>query len=817
MRTVFTAPTTLINDGTILSLNITLPVGPTIPMSPALYRYIHIGSALVASYPANGGDRPCVSSASPGVYPTSFTLGTLSYDTLAFDLRMYIYNYHDYNFFSRPFTVPNGAVAALWTFNGVDRTIAFDTTSTYQTALNTLYANMRMGATNDLVQKVYLASPDYERWIYNVLIDTTTISNCPGVTVTTSTTTPAVTEYLIPVGVTDLYSDGTAMSTSKMLRVQKTNQIQSISYAPTSRYRYTVTLPRMVVSASDCGDIAQARLLVNVTVSYSGIPVGYIVGPRTIADVATKPSNAAAGSVWNAYFDTLSNFVGPTCVNGVCSFNVLIQTECRILQTDGNTFRWGNYSNSTQRIAAYGTAFNYSSSLDMHHDLWVDVYSRNGTDPTTTTTTRIVIDDVGGSWDRIGITADIHAYPLYQLNSIWYESYAGLLPLAHQTTVSNVPLLMYVPQTYNVYVPATPILYLNETRNRALTFGGVLAPVVWINPTLWNTKVSIEIVYTTISLTPISTTGETVSASLNYHQIAPIMTHVSREIQQNLCTSNCRVLPIVQANSKGIDGFSIPTISLAQLIPVTFEGVTISFNYIIQSYDSIATLSSHQRRLMEAGDVIVYDNAVVYRHQVNVYFDESSTQALAELAAAESIDADASNNAPSWQTLYVGLSGLCGIVLLGVGIAACALHRLKKTIRAREAVHAQYVKEDSLRGCPHAIKPIVVPVVVAASTTPTSTSQPSYSSLFTTILQKRIVDSLPSTPTTTTIDDEPAVVSTVQESLICSDCEEHSGLLHSQEQQYQEQEEEQEQDQAQWIRPWRGNHLLSGERMRIVS
>jgi hypothetical protein len=623
----------------------------------------------------------CVANSNPSQLPSSST-STAGYEKqVDIDAAVWIDQYANLDFNSNPFTLSVPSTFTIWGTTYTDET--FDTRVVVKNLLTALFGPQTISS-DSFIRSVARINGDSATlaqleatWRFSLGVAYT--NHCPGVKLQMPNSNTE--EWTVPITVIRSRADGTRIFSSNIYYITHNVQSQSISISPTSRYPAGFRVDNVWINPSDCGDINQARQYFNLSGSYTKIEDGAVVGPRSAADFYNRPRNGDAATAYDSFTSTFQDFVLDAPVSygtGVNyqTFHVTVVSECRVLVSDGTTFTSVANANSANLIAQYGNSYSYPSYLDKVHNVFIDVYKTSDGGATYT----LINNDVGGSQDLVSVTINQLAFPPVLMKYELYDLFVGLLHDTASTSMNDVVPMVFIPKPTSQYVLSTPVVYSNETRNKELAFGGLLAPLIYLRPEFFGTGVDLFIDYTTLTLTPLNGAGNPVGSTINYQKLLSLMTHSPQNYINYECPA-CHALPFVTAH-EGSDGFSISTLLLARMVTVPFVGVDISFVYRVWGAQdsgarrllSVRTYSERilfiQPRIHTASGQTLVPRGIVHGAMLPFTFSTSSTAYLDSLTnstdttpPADSGSSSSSGLSAMWISI---ITVICVVVVLSV-------------------------------------------------------------------------------------------------------------------------------------------------------
>jgi hypothetical protein len=316
----------------------------------------------------------------------------------------------------------------------------------------------------------------------------------------------------------------------------------------------TVSRTSVALDTSTCpsgqGLLAMSYLIQSASRNYA------FVGPRNASDIAfTSPlfNNSAI----NCYSDTVTTYTRLGCANFFCFTQITVKTACRALTDDGDAF---NSCTAPFTAAQYGK-----------HDLFLNTYSCT---TNATSSCRLAVMNPLGLPDQFPMYMYMKVYG-QQVNTYQFNVFAGLLPYPSNTNPDEVQVLTNANASF-IDPQQTP------TFNSELRWNGVLTFVAGMRGALLQARATLNILNDeNFQITPLDPYGAPLANGqmLFWGDVFPYMTYTPRAIAGQM-------LPILRNNS-GIDGFSIPVLTLRGLMPA--NGYSVQFAYSFQLPSTFAS------------------------------------------------------------------------------------------------------------------------------------------------------------------------------------------------------------------------------------
>ena len=529
-----------------------------------------------------------------------------------------------------PATYPIGAA-------GAPMTSQFETGANYESAMMKTFGNFRTAPIDTAGSDYLIRSVDMSAdgnlmdWAWRIKISD--VLDCPGVT---TNVVGADTTYVVPTGVLQLNPFGGIMGVYNTFYVTQSGS-GAMTITPNSRYRSHVYVRNAVImqgsGADDCG-VGSARMFLTYEGIYYGVADPAItVGPRDLGDIHKKSTanqqyetdNAGFKVLSNQYHDEFYGFEGPSCdsTTKTCHFVVRSKSECRVLDSSGDSFRSSAFASAANKALYSATPIPGSEmtlneayvSLENKHDFYVDVYTCKSSACTRFNSAP------SGIYDSVGVSIDMKAYPQDASNTLTsgFEVSGGLLDKGDslgptETDLTKLRVMSVVPALVGG-VPALPTELSVESSDftHAISWRRTLVPVIRLTtPNLAKFDLRIGIGDGQFSMTPVQANGFVMGPTAHYAELKPLMTYVPKNGKIN-CPM-CPDLPVVAANGggHGVDGFAIPVSNLMTLWPgVQFQGLEISITYFVggaASHDGVIPSAGGARRLLSTNA----DSTVTY-------------------------------------------------------------------------------------------------------------------------------------------------------------------------------------------------------------
>jgi hypothetical protein len=340
----------------------------------------------------------------------------------------------------------------------------------------------------------------------------------------------------------------------------------SITVGSSSTYKPKMDRVEITTITSVC-PAGQALLSMTYSLQIADVFDSYIVGPRTLADIAFS-SPFYNNSVQNCYNETVYSMQSLGCFSSVCYTQIVTRTGCRVLTTDGAAFNNCTRGFDSDRITAMKSDIPFPTTLDMVHSMWINNYRCLSAGVNCTLANQSPI----GIPDEFDSTLKINIYPQTSIN-IQFDVYAGLMPTPTDDNINNLEVLT---KTDTTYVNSTV-----DTFQSQLRWNGVLSFVIgMLSPTLRSLATLTIDLDSPITITPLDPTGTPIVGGkvLTFGDVFPYLTYVPKQaLQRGLCTL-CTTHPVV-SNASAFDGFSIPVLTLRGLSPGNGYAIGVTYSF----------------------------------------------------------------------------------------------------------------------------------------------------------------------------------------------------------------------------------------------